>query len=105
MYFITCLEKDGNEMKNGKPDYGDTRTFGYEETYEEAERALNRNVCDMHEFLYSFAVIENIPEGKINTEKEEEENRTWFEYEKDKDGFFKIEKPNSNPIAGWLSLR
>lgn len=104
MYFITCIQNSGKEIKNNEPHYGDIRTFGYEETYADAEADLNMNVYDMHEFLYSYAVIENIPEGKINKEGNEEKNRTWFLYDKEKDGFFKTEKPNQNNIKGWFSL-
>lgn len=104
MYFVTCMEKNGKEIVKGKPDYGDTRTFGYTETYAEAEDALNVNSCDMHEYLYLYAVIENIPEGKIIRDKDEEENRTWFAYDQERDGFFNIEKPNQNETKGWISL-
>ena len=47
MFFITGLEKDGKQLKNGKPDYGCIRTFGYRETEGSAEAALNMNMADM----------------------------------------------------------
>lgn len=97
MYFITCMEKPGTELKNGKPDFGAIRTFGYKETYEVAEEALNDNWCDMFEYYYYYAVIEEINPGKIN-KNIDEKHRTWFQYNEEKEGFFQIEKPNNNQI-------
>jgi len=96
MYFITCIEKDGTEIRDGKPDYGDIRTFGYLKTYEEAKKALNENWCDMYEYLYSYAVIEHIEPGILNEKEIKEQDRTWFQYNHERDGFFEIEKPNNN---------
>lgn len=96
MYFITCLQYPGTEIVDGKPRYGAQRTFGFEETYEEAEQDLNENYCDMYECLYSYAVIEKIEEGRFIDKEFKEEDQHWFEYDRKKDGFFKIDKPNGN---------
>ena len=90
MYFITCVKKcELNHL--GWFDGGDIRCFGYEETLEAAERALNKNICDMHEYYYRYAVVEKIG-PHIHPDVEEE---YWFEWDNDKRGFFRIEKPEA----------
>ena len=88
MYFITCFSKCERDAK-GWFDGGATRTFGFKETLEEAEEALNLNVCDMHEYLYVYAVVEKLS-PYIHPEVEEE---YWFAWDEEKQGFFRIEKP------------
>ena len=88
MYFITCLQQcDKDEF--GWFDGGSRRTFGYRETLELAEEALNLNMCDMHEYLYDYAVIEKLG-PYIHPDVEEE---IWFKWDDNKHGFFRIEKP------------
>ena len=89
MYFITCMTKC--EEINGFFNGGSLRCFGYKETLEKAEQALNENCCDMHEYIYQYAVIEKLG-PYIHPEVEEE---YWFKYDKEKDGFFRIEKPEA----------
>lgn len=88
MFFITCfskMEKDDKGWFNG----GAQRTFGFKETFEEAEYCLNNNVCDMYEFLYTYAVIEEMYPA-IHPYVE---NETWYKWDNEKKGFFRIEKP------------
>ena len=91
MYFITCFEKCERHPKLGCFDGGSSRCFGYKETLENAEQALNENWCDMHECLYDYAVVEKLG-PYIHPDVEEE---YWFKYDKEKDGFFRIEKPEA----------
>lgn len=91
MYFITCFEKCKTHSELGCFDGGSSRCFGYFETLYDATKALNENWCDMHETIYWYAVIEKIGEG-IHPEVEEE---YWFKYDIEKDGFFRIEKPEA----------
>lgn len=58
MFFITCFEKCEIDVATGMPDVGDTRTVGYYEDLEICKRALHENFCDIHEFLYEYAVVE-----------------------------------------------
>lgn len=88
MFFITCFSKIETD-KLGWIDMGAVRTFGYERTFEEAEESLNLNRCDMWEYLYDYAVVEKINYG-IHPDCEE---RWFFKYNKEKDGFFRIEEP------------
>ena len=89
IFLITCFckcEKD----ENGFFDGGGQRSFGFRYSFEEAEEALNKNMCDMHETIYHYAVVEELgpyihpcpPESEV-----------WFKYDREKDGFFQIEKP------------
>lgn len=87
MFFITCFQKIGKDK--GFPDMGATRIFGYKETFEKAQEALNNNCCDMFEYLYHYAVVEEIGPG-IHPEVE---NRWFFEWNEDKHGFFEISEP------------
>ena len=90
MYFITCFQKcERNEL--GWFDGGCQRTFGYRETLELAEEALNLNMCDMREGLYDYAVIEKL--GPYIHPLAEEE--IWFKWDDEKSGFFRIDKPEA----------
>lgn len=95
MYFITCFEKCETNPILGCFDGGCSRCFGYKEFLYDAERALNENHLDMHETIYHYAVIEKIG-PYIHPEVEEE---YWFKYDKEKDGFFRIEKPEATRLT------
>ena len=86
MFFITSFEHlpDKKYLHTG-----DTRTFGYFDDREKAVRSLHENWCDMHECLYRYAVIEEIGQG-IHPDVQ---SRTFFEYDKERNGFFEIEEP------------
>ena len=91
MYFITCFSKcERNER--GFFCGGAQRTFGYMPTFEEAEKALNTNACDLFECLYEYAVVEKIG-PYIHPDVEEE---VWFQWDNDKRGFYRIEKPKAS---------
>ena len=96
MYFITCFEKCETD-KFGWFDGGSRRTFGYRETLESAEEALNLNICDMREYLYDYAVIEKLG-PYIHPDVEAE---IWFKWDDEKQGFFRIEKPD--PTYGFCN--
>ena len=91
MYFITCMEMCTKDPFIGIFTGGDTRCFGYKETLEAAEKALNENMCDMHEYIYNYAVVEKLG-PYIHPDVEEE---YWFKWDHDKGGFFRIEKPKA----------
>ena len=59
MYFITCFQKYEID-KNGWPDLGAGRTFGYYNDRDVAIRMVELNNLDIHECLYDYAVIEYI---------------------------------------------
>ena len=89
MYFITCFQKLAL-ADDGFPDLGAERTMGYYSQYKTAEEDLNRNNCDMYEYLYNYAVIEHIPEGIYQTIT----SRTFFKFDKEKRGYFPRKEPD-----------
>lgn len=88
MFFITCFEKVSTDDL-GWISMGATRTFGYERTFTDAKYALNTNCYDMHEYLYDYAVVEDICDGIHPHCKD----RWFFKYDSEKDGFFEIDEP------------
>ena len=93
MYFITCFCVD--ESKN---ECTDSRTFGYFADYNECQTALHENWCDMHEFYYSHAVVEQIFEGIHAHPKKV----VWFKWDDEKEGFYEAEKPEW--AGGWCNF-
>lgn len=88
MYFITCFEKIG--LNEYGLDIGCQRTFGYKETLEQAEEALSKNTLDMWETVYNYAIVEKMG-PYIHPICEE---RYFYKYDREKNGFFRIEEPN-----------
>lgn len=86
MYFITCFRKYEID-KNGWPDLGASRTFGYYNDRDVAIRMVELNNLDIHECLYTYAVIEHIPEGLYNLATE----RIFFKWNEDKEIYEMIE--------------
>ena len=79
MFFITCFSKvDKDDL--GWLDMGTSRTFGFKETFEEAEYALN---------LYDYAIVEEMHPAIHPTV----ENRWFYKYDREKNGFFRMEEP------------
>jgi hypothetical protein len=82
MYFVlTREEEDFKESFGG--------AWGYYWDLETAIDAVHRNVTDMHETIYPYAIIEQLDHGLFPVPKE----RHWFGWEEEKDGFYEIEKP------------
>lgn len=88
MFFITCFTKIAKH-KLGWLDMGSIRTFGFLETFEEAEQALNENACDMRECLYDYAVVEEMQPGIHPTAF----NRWFYKFDEERKGFYRIEEP------------
>ena len=93
MYFITCFCVD--ESKN---ECTDSRTFGYFADYNECQTALRENWCDMHEFYYTYAVVEKISEGIHSHAKQ----IAWFCWDEERKGFYEREKPEW--AEGWYNF-
>ena len=88
MFFITCFQKIEKDER-GRLRVGAERTFGFRETLALVEEALNNNICDMHEYLYNYAVVEEMG-PYIHPDVEQE---VWFQWDCERKGFFRIEKP------------
>lgn len=74
MYFVlTREEEDFKESFGG--------AWGYYWNLEEAINAVHRNVTDMHETIYPYAIIERLDHGLFPIPKE----RHWFGWEEEKE--------------------
>lgn len=85
-YFITVME---NIPGSGK--IGDRRTVGYFESFIDATWALNKNLGDMHETIYDYAVVEEFEPGLYPVRCFD--HRKLFEYDYGKNGYFEIKEP------------
>ena len=85
MYFVSTREEDDcKELYGG--------AWGYYWNRDEAVDAVHRNVTDMHETIYPYAIIERLEPGLFPVPKE----REWFGWVEEKDGFYEIETPECN---------
>lgn len=84
MWFITTirLSKDNVHIS-------DIRHWGYFSSKEECIKILHKNITDLHEYYYNYAVIEKIDSGLYSFPTE----REFFEYKKELSGFFEIKEP------------
>ena len=88
MFFITCFCKVAKD-DFGWLDIGDSRTFGYYDSFEEADKMVKKNHCDMHETIYHYAVIEHVGIGIHSRRK----GRWFYKYDKTKGEFLPIKEP------------
>lgn len=95
MWFITTIEKvEYYENENdipAFPDFGDQRTWGYYSDREKAVQALHKNLTDMYEYLYDYALIEKFEEGICPYASPN--NRQWFKWDSERKGYYEIEEP------------
>lgn len=88
MYFITVLTiKD--DMVDSR------RCVGYVDSLEEAKNIIKDNVCDIFEYVYKYAVIENVPSGIYQYDM----NPIWFECHYDTDEITECENPLKNQVG------
>ena len=81
-------------------DIGESRTFGYYDNFNDADNALKTNACDMHEYIYHYAILEKIDAGVYPTL-----GKRWFyKYDKEKDGFHPIEEPKEFEHYGNIAF-
>ena len=85
MYFVLTREEDDCKALCGG-------AWGYYWNRENAVDAVHRNVTDMHETIYPYAIIERLEPGLFPGPKE----REWFGWDEEKDGFYEIETPECN---------
>ena len=86
MYFITTFT-DYEIDSHGIPDTGATRTVGYYKSKQDAINTVIENCCDLHEYIYTYAVVEYIGEGIYNDAYE----RWFFKWNKDNLSYEPIE--------------
>lgn len=90
MYFITTIE----ELEDGCHPKG-TRTVGYRSDLSVAIETVENNVCDIWEYLYEYAVIEELGEGLYPEVKK----RILFKFNHDKNKYEQISL--DFPYVGW----
>ena len=82
MYFVSTRDEDDcKELYGG--------AWGYFWNKESAVDAVHRNVTDMHETIYPYAIIERLEPGLFPVPRE----REWFGWDEEKDGFYEIKTP------------
>ena len=83
MYFVSTREEDDcKELYGG--------AWGYYWNRERAIDAVHRNITDMHETIYPYAIIEHLEPGLFPIPKE----REWFGWDEEKDGYCESEIPS-----------
>lgn len=99
MWFITVFRKHGkNDL--GWHEYGAMRTWGYYADHDTALRALHENWTDMWEYLYEYAVLEEIGEGICPTPKSVQ----WFRFDMERNGYFEIDMPEDEDAYSAFAL-
>ena len=98
MYFITVMS-DPKKLHEGWPKHPEhERCWGYYKDLDYAKRAVLYNRTDMWEYLYNYAVIEEIREGVPARAKEIQ----WYKFNKKKWKYLKIDKPKwSEGTTNW----
>lgn len=93
MYFVTTICR-----KEGSRYFDASRCFGYCNTALDAIRAVLNNYADIHEELYTHAVIEKIGPGFHPMPEME----IWFKWDEDKEKWTLSSKPSwSEHIINW----
>lgn len=100
IFFLTCLnikpsEEDGCD---GLGIIEHSRCWGWYEEYEDARHDIENNVCDMHECLYKYALIERVEERTHPFPKK----ITWFKWNRDTEKYEECEEPEpAKRIVGF----
>ena len=82
MLFCRREEDDCKDLYGG--------AWGYYRDGKDAVRAVHKNVTDIHETIYPYAIIERLEPGLFPIPKEQE----WLGWNEDKDGFYEVETPD-----------
>lgn len=88
-WFITVFEIV-NKTECGYPDVGYERCWGFFSNKADALKVLHGNETDLYETVYRYAVLEKYYEGISNYAFE----RQFFEYNKERNGYFEIDEPD-----------
>lgn len=89
IFMITVFSKCEPGDDCYSPKLGYRRTVGFRPTFELAEEVVKTNMCDIWEFSYDYACIE-----EIGCELYPEYQQRWFyKYNRDINGYEEIEKP------------
>lgn len=89
IYTITCIEKI--EEDKGWPVFGTSKFIGYYFNKDEALEDVEANNCDINEFLFRFAVIEEIEPGLYSLPRK----RWVFEFDDKSRTYHPIDEPKA----------
>lgn len=99
IYLITVFDKCEPDERWGY-NLGDTRSVGWRPTFEMAEETVKTNMCDIWEFCYDYACIEEIDYGLYPWAN----NRWFYKYNRQTGYYEEIDEPvilkNRGPIGG-----
>lgn len=88
IYLVTVFEKCEFD-RNWGADLGSTRSVCFTHSLEEAEKIVENNTCDIWEYTYDFACIE-----ELGVELYPIPHERWFyEYNTDRGGYDAIDEP------------
>lgn len=87
IHTLTALTKDGQ----------DSRTFGHYRSLKRAMQAVRDNRGEMHECLYTYLVVESVPEGVLAQAKA----LHWFRWDGRKRGWTEIAE---TPFPGVVNF-
>ena len=103
IYLIATIKDIQSATEAKKADtYGiaeieESRTIGYFLTLEDAKRVVKKNICDIHEDYYRYAVIEEVEQGLYSST---ESKSFWYRWTTR--GYRRIQKPSQiSQIVGF----
>lgn len=93
IYLVTGVTYVGKETKRRG-----TRCFGYFPTFNEAEKAVLNNYCDIFEYIHEYAVIEKVEDGIHQIDL----SPTWYKWDSEKECYEKVDRPDfAQGYVGW----
>lgn len=92
-YFVTGVTYQDKRFKDRKQ-----RCFGYFSTFEEAEKTVLNNCCDIWEAIHEYVVIEKIEDGIHQFDL----SPTWYKWNLEKEEYEKVNRPDfAKGYVGW----
>lgn len=89
MFFVTVFNQVSIDAQTKVLYIEPSRVVGYYTDFNDADTVLKENICDVHETIYHYAVIEEIEEGVYPVAQ----SRWFYKYDKEKDGYYPIDEP------------
>ena len=109
IYVLRLMEKSGTEQyiykkngitkESGFPDEGSVHLPAFYYDYEDAVKAMHENVADIRECVYSYGLIIRLYPGAYMTAHIDD--RTYFKWDDDKQGFYEAEEPELLRILAY----
>ena len=122
IYIVTAIEpyskKDfestptlENDIAKGlKKPYKYLRSVGWFPTFEEANEAVVSNMCDIWEYSYDYAIIEETPPGYYrsaplsNTDVEKGTVIHWYKYNESTEQYEKLDKCPDSLVGNSMCI-